>query len=50
LPADGYGHSGNGGPSGAGEQAVGQLIDPGFGSFLFKSMGAAVKNGIEYGF
>jgi len=48
LSTDSYKHSGNGSPSGAGEQAVGQLIDPGFGSLLFKSAGAAVKNGIKY--
>ncbi|MEX2513842.1 MAG: hypothetical protein WD398_13135 [Cyclobacteriaceae bacterium] len=48
MSANSYKHSGNGSPSGAGEQAVGQLIDPGFGSFLFKSTGAAVKNGIKY--
>ena len=50
LPADGYEHSGDGGPSGAGEQAVCQLIGPGHGSFLFKGTGAAVENGIEYRF
>jgi len=48
LSANGNKHSGNGGPSGAGEQAVGQLINPGFGSFLLKGTGAAVKNRIKY--
>ena len=52
LPTNGYKHTGNGSPSGAGEQAVGQLIDPGLGSFLFKGTGAAVKNGfyVDFGF
>jgi hypothetical protein len=48
LSADSYEHSGNGGTSGTGEQAVGELFDPGFGPFLFKGTGAAVKNGIKY--
>jgi len=48
LSANSYKHSGNGGPSGAGEQAVGQLMGPGFGSFLFKGTGAAVENVIKY--
>jgi len=47
LSANSYKHSGNSSPAGTAQQAMGQLFNPAFGSFLFKCVAAPIENAIK---